>query len=570
MKVVTVVLKVILGIFAAALCVLASYAAWRVIRAHWAAILLFSYLAVGAAMVLVALIAAVRKKGVTPVDVYGVVRRVAAGREWLGPARAVMEQGLSFVVGLTGWPYPLIHGMRHAQYAAAGQLQAAASLSLEGVDVGAATTGLALVVATYAATYLGGGPSVFARAFLVVMVDHTISRHLVCAVGLTKLPVRVRQTLGSPYASFLVILACDFGTLVLGFNGIINWNRGAFASLPDLWAIASGLFTDMFTTAGVKAFLHGQQPRLIDVVVGAAGLLYYTTIVGAALHFQEFKRTDEDYQSLAHKRCLLGEFNDALKLMDKTAARTRPGEIIRAIAYVGVNQFERASNCLTAILHNNGHAPTPDAIFTALTNAATSVSMPSGVFVAFIKHGLRVPVSDERVAFAIQQLPDDAAINQDLLSTLDDAEVSKRAPLARALVLSNLGRLDESRTILDGLTARGVLDEVMRDCLLLTVGIRNPNTTRAQDAAYFEQWTDQYFTSMTRALASVTAADEKTFLLSQLVPVAAFAQMLKSPRTQAWFFVLEDVRRDLRRDPANKDEVEIMERLEALLRDRIP
>jgi len=399
----------------------------------------------------------------------------------------------------------------------------------------------------------------------MVMIVHLISRHVLYAVGLTSLPSRVRTAMGSPYASFVLVLACDYLALILALNGVINWKEGALASRADLWQTAK----ELFTSEKLKGMLSGREPSLVEVLVGSSGLLYYATVFGTVLRFKDFKRTDEDYRSLAQMSCILGHFNEALRLLQNVKTPTREANTLRAVAYLGVDQFERAYQTVKETLRANGKDPSADQIFSALGDALVSVAFPRDRFIAFVKNALKLSIADGRLIAALEQEQVDQAAAEDLLHVVEETALQSRFPLSHALLLQEVGRLVESRAALEKAKPSNPLEEIIRACLVLYAGIRDPATSLSQDAAYFEQWSERYSVAVSGAIARVTDSDERLIAWSQMFSVAITGEKLKSHRAQSWSYLADEVKRAIAADPLRAEVLEALQGMEALAQRRL-
>jgi hypothetical protein len=376
-------------------------------------------------------------------------------------------------------------------------------------------------------------------------------RHASYAVSVVPLPVRLRRTDGNPYVLFLIVAVSDFFSLVLTLNAVINWGTGGLASWDWLSDISKGiLFGSLFDI--LRNLAKGVEPQLRDVLLSVAGVLYARTLLGSAYHFWEFRREDDDYRVIAQARCLLGQYNEALKALGKvrsTEGVTRSTRGLMAAAYLGVNQLDRAWENARQSLDESA-ASSPE-VFSALARLTVAFPFPQDTLIALLERGIGLPASDARVLDAIDQFSLSGARCETMMALFAEPSVADRLPLSYAdlLMMSrDEANIQEARRRLDMAKPQSDVERILQLFLSMFASTAaDPDTTLEQDAVVFNSWSRSYSNQVSDLISAVSKSavsnnDECIILLGRFLLVVLLAERMKSSYEQAWRFTFDQLR----------------------------
>jgi tetratricopeptide (TPR) repeat protein len=195
---------------------------------------------------------------------------------------------------------------------------------------------LIIVSALYGISYLLTVPNDFGKVFLLLMVLGVLLKSISYSVNPVTLTANLRQSLGIPYLNYLVIAIILLATFILSLAG------GLYGVPNVTWEGLVALSIDMHRFQKIYGIFTGEIAELSSYFITLAGFIFYTSVLGTVIKYREFIKTEEDYAKIAQSFLFLGKFNDALLYLDKIKTKDQNSLMFRAVAYIGVNQIQKA------------------------------------------------------------------------------------------------------------------------------------------------------------------------------------------------------------------------------------
>jgi hypothetical protein len=548
-------LRALLVVLAVAVAIVAAYGAWLLFRAYWAPILLFAFLIVGCCSAVLGFFALHRAKRNSLRDSVVITVSQVTARAKISRFRLLLIQILEPIMTASGgWVYFAARGLRGPTD---NITQMAASASLQGAVGRVAPTILVLALCAYLGAYLAPTDVRWERYFLALLAFHTMTRHGLYALALVPLPAQLRRTAGNAYVSFVVIAVCDLATMLLTLNAVLNWNDGQLASPDRFWDIFKGLFfagpSELF-----QKIVKGDQPSIRELVLSGAGGLYGLTIVRTLYRFSEFRRTDEDYQIIAHSCCLLGKYMDALAYLSRVAKLSEAAHGTRAIAHLGIQQIDKAWGDARRVLELQGESPTDERVFFLLVNLVPLIPAPSASRIALLRRGLALKLRDLVIWQAVW-----TAEPGPLLESFKEVFAQSPAaefPLSRVALFMKRQELEQARELLEGIESENPADQLSKSLLDILIRIGDPSTTLTQDRIAFDQWSATCYERLS-GLVSLMKDLDLVLAFGAVVPIYGIAKKLGSPYEQSWLFLLNELQKSLGSSPQAALQIEILDRM---------
>lgn len=564
MKAIKVIFVALLWLVGIGLVLLAGYAAWRVTRRHWAALLFCLFMGLNVIVAAAALVArknAQRAGGREGLLVFS-TDLIAQTR--LARLRLAIERVLGILTVATGsW---LGGFSRTLSMRRSGSNESAIQLGVrsnfEGIAADIPPMGLLLVGIAYLVEYLAPAQTHWVKVFLCVLAVQTILRQITYAVGLTSLPTQLRRTPRQPYLAFLVVAIADLFSFILILNAIINWGQGGVFSVAALRTVFTHFyFSDLASV--VKGIWHGNEPPLRDILVTGTGVLYNSTLLTSLLQFGDFIRKDEDYLYLASGYCTVGRYTEALHALDKIKSPTARSYTLRASAYIGVSRLDKATEECKQVLSLRRVEATPEHLFNILLASALWLPLGPGAYVELIKRGIEVG-SDVELANALNIFVQSGLAPPVALSLFADPGVAQKMPLSYSILLIADKQVSEAQSWLAGIQPTNLPAKILRSYLVLIAATQaNPDTKAEQDKDYFDSWSSKSLTEISDAVSNQSLQGLE--LLSIFAPILAiqlFAKRLHSHYEQPWLFLLEETKKRISTDKVAQEELGVLTGLE--------
>lgn len=568
------ILRLILILAAMALLVIAVYAIWRLARNHWAPLLLAAFLIVGLVIMAFTLAAYRRARRAGGQDAVWLLAGEVQAHTRLARLRLRAERIFSALELLSGMWFGSILQLswralffRGAPTAPEGIVQTTARSSLEGPAAFAAPSGLFLIAIAYGLAYVAPAQRHWVCLFIAVVAVGTTLRHLHYAVGLTSLPTLLRRIRGTPYSSFAIVVLADLLSLVLIWNALLNWRGGELFSRAGTWRVLTLLyFADAWSV--VKGLWSGTEPPLAIVLLTGAGVLYNATLLKALLNFGDFRRTDEDYTSIARAYCAIGRYTDALRTLERVNAPNMDTYTVRVGAYVGVSQLEMAWQNCKLILSLKQIDPTTEKILFMIWGQAMFLPLVPKAYVELLEKFMEVG-NDVSVVNALDSVLPARLTPEAAHPLFDGSDRSKRFPLSFSRLLIGDQKLDEARRLLGELKPESVPEKIFRSYLVLySETIVNKATTKQQDLEYFEHWSREHLDQISKWISG--PLDEfnglqRVLTFGPIFLVHTMAAALQSHYEQSWQFVLDQLKKSMAGDAFARETLVVLGQLERVV-----
>jgi hypothetical protein len=554
------ILRIILICLAIALAILLGYGIWRLLRQYWAPVLLFSHLLVGAIIALGSIVTLYRTRRQWSRDALHMLAREAQSQSIIPRLRDTVTRLLDPLTNFTGgWTVAAYHGLKGAARPRGSLLHVWAEGALAGIVAKFGPATLLTVILAYAIEYLFPTDLYWTKIFLYVTLMHIFLRHVGYLLNVVPLPTQLRRSAGNPYVSFVVLALTDLFSLLLVLHAIMNWQPTEGHNIPDYSAVLV-LCKDFFfgsVSDVISEFMHSGEPKFLQIIVAASGIIYSVTILETAYHFNKFKRTDEDRIAIAGAYCHARRYSEAISALEKCQTVTSDLYMVRASAHLGVNLLNRAWDDVKRILDIEGVQATPAQIFLKAMNCISVFRVPSSAVTGLVKRGIENSIPDLTILAALNNLlmirnenrQDDTWLATSILPLFADVAVAERLPLSHIQLLIQTQSLDDARQRLQIIIPGDGSQKIVYWFQILIVNITDSKTTIEQDAIFFGEWNLKYFTDVSLTISSINAGEIDDavlgLLIGVLVRLTVLSRQLGSDYDQSWQFVLNEIKKSI-------------------------
>lgn len=557
------ILRALLVIVGIGLALLAIYAGWRLIRSHWAALLFFAFIAAGIIFAAAGAIMLSRAQHGLGRDALLLTLPDLLPQSRLAKVRQAAGKFLGVLIAAAGgWVGPLWRAtFKRRGYGNESSVQFAMRSSFEGNVADFAPSALPLVLIAYLVAFLAPGQIFWVKAFLGVLGLQTIFRHLNYAVNLTSLPTILRRSPRQPYTSFLIVAVSDLASLILIFNSILNWSGGHLVVPPELLGVLKRLyFSDLWSV--VKSVWNGKEPPLVDILITGAGVLYNSILLKTLLQVKDFQRTDEDYVSLASGYCGVGRYIEALATLEKIKQQTITTYSVRASAYIGVSQFDKATEECKRILALRGIDATPEHILNTLLSAALWLPLAPGAYLGLVRLSIETG-SDVELANVLNMFVQNGMNVANALALFANGN-DQKLPLSYCTLLIANNQITEAQQWLNSVQINAVSGKIFHAYLVLTAAtLANPNSTAQQDKDFFDNWSQQLLPQVSTWVSSQTLRGlDLLSIFAPILTIQLIARRFQSHYEQSWLFVLEQLKKTIAADKIAQEGIGMITGLE--------
>jgi hypothetical protein len=508
--------QVVLLLLLAAIVVLTVYGLFRLIRPHWEAVLFYTYLLCGLFVCVVGYFSfrKMLKAQQRPSDEIADALNKARSQKTLSRIRRSIANLLEWLSAVFVWPVLLVWGARIGKAVGSRVRDAVAYSRANGwqpqMALYTATLLLAAVILSREGQAGGYDVALIYAGAITVLV-----RNLRYAVDETSLPERLRLEARYPYVAFIVVLLCDLTSLVLAAATMISRDDPAQVGLISMQEAVKGLFTfrNLIDPSAIT------QLSLRQVAVSVAGLIFYVALIGTAIRFKEFRRTDQDYASLAIINCHLAHFDVAADYLRKVVNQSKESAIAGVVASLGVNQIATAAANVKAFRqYQNEPALEPDA-HQVMLECCMIFPIPRHVALEVVRRAIAAGVPDGMLQDSIGLLALAAKVQNDELAGLLANRVSDY-PITCAAVAIVGERYAEARLLLESAKPASALDEIVRLTMLLRAQVSDPATDLNEDGKTCRLWAERDLPTIKSLVDDLTDGRERVVLYAQL----SFAQ----------------------------------------------
>jgi hypothetical protein len=254
----------------------------------------------------------------------------------------------------------------------------------------------------------------------------------------------------------------------------------------------------------------------------------------------DFKRTDEDYVSIAAVRLSLGRAADALAVLDSVRNPSASSLAVRACALLGAGQAAAALDAWRrrSELAEAGSPRTEEELASTLLQGAVSYPFSGPCFVGVLRKYLELRPDPRGASTVVGVLAELGRVSpEELLVELEQAPETARYSLVRAQLQLKQGNLDEAFAAASlHQPTGGALDFVAASTQLLAQ-ILGP-TTPAEDLAALEEWCALKLPSLTKSAPRLADTDDLLLAVSAMGGVDKIAVKLQSSHAEALRYLL--------------------------------
>ena len=193
------------------------------------------------------------------------------------------------------------------------------------------------VTIVYFTSYIFNIPEYSVKLYFMVVAIYLIVFQLSFIVGSGAVAKELRKRNGSTIGKFLIIAFSDFLSLLLVYNGLLYFNADVFIDFNEL-----GLLAKEFVT--FEIFTSFEFNSNIEILLKLNGATFYFIIFKTLFRYNDFIRTEKDYESIAFSLSVTGKYDESLNFIRKTNYPTPKTILISAVNYLGKREYTNSLN----------------------------------------------------------------------------------------------------------------------------------------------------------------------------------------------------------------------------------
>jgi hypothetical protein len=526
--------KILVGLVAVALLVVAVHAAYTRLLPHWVSIAFYTYCSLGLFTLVYGtyvIRADARRRRTTTDQLTEALVEVSRKQDlWarFNRVREAVALGARVVASALVWPVDaalgiLMRGRKTQESARDFTLR----FQLNAAEQYYSLYVLAAVAVLCGLEFRGVHLGMYGSLVLAMLLANATLRHVRYAVDTTHLPAVLRRISEVPYVAFIAIIAADFATIVLVLTALDHSDAMPMLTLGDLRATAHQVLEAEEPLKVIK----GLQLTLHELTVAVVGLLFYLALAKIVTEFKEFARQDEDHLWLAQIDNQLGQFALALRHLDKVKSPTLEARGARAIALLGVNDLKAAEETIDLMLIDQHKERTPEEVFANLWQGCLFAPVPQEVHLAALKRAIELKVSDVFIQDMIGTSVQSSPLVAQNVGTMFPAD-SANYPLTAARLALVRNDMDAAREILKSTKPVNPVDEIVWRVMHVSVLLSDPHSTEAQDMQSFQQWLDENLPVIRELMNKASKPWERVVVFVQLTAILEGAKAGAPARVQ--------------------------------------
>ncbi|MCG2784915.1 MAG: hypothetical protein L6461_07385 [Anaerolineae bacterium] len=516
------------------------------LQAFWLPIFLWGYAIISVIFFLFLLLAVLVANSLNPLNndlgIHNFINNVLVPkREKLRGAAIVfvttLADSLIWPVPLLTIPFIVIKYVRLFGNSSMRRMPLQAYLLLNPYDVIRVYATLLLI----ASVIIVGG-AYLPNSVMLIFIAHVLLRLLGHCISSEELSERLKKSLVNPYVNFLLIAGGIFSITILSLSGYIY---GLQNISPGILLQVARQLLDFSWLSKIEDIL-GNRLMPNDYFIGVSSILLGIAGLTSIFSWKEFRRTNEDYHSIAHKLLIMGKYNDALKWLDKIKSPQVETSQLQVVAYIGVNQIDKAKDILAEL--NKGC--NEEEIYKLLIEKAYLYSFNPRIIGTLIDSYIDEQPNETELLIMLINLMPNMFIGlspkekaQEFVNLLEKKEAQKEYPLVYADMLRKAVRFDEARAILLALpeyndSARNAI----RRLSLLYINLLNPEQS-------IETWMDEHADVFIRQAAEVADkgnSSDKAAIFILLMPIEKILkEELSHERSEEFSYILSQLQKDV-------------------------
>lgn len=402
-----------------------------------------------------------------------------------------------------------------------------------------------MTVVGYALTLAGWIPF-FYLPFLLAATFSTLTL-LAFTIGPASFPEQLRRAPGNPHLN-LLRLAATIGTTVLVSSLALRYTT----HVPEPRQILA-LLLELTPGNALRTLFSLPRLSLLQVQMSITGLLLVSSLLTGIWKVKDYRREDRDFEQIAESLVRFAVPSEAVQWLAKIRNPSQNSCVVSVVAYLGVNQLDRALQAAKMALALKPEHPLTAEPFAFAAFSVIHYPIPKHVIREMMSRWVREGGGDAQMLLVLSALVALDRYPQGEVGTLFvDANVRKRFPLAYAGALLTLERADTARRVLQRTAAHTPLDAAIKEFLQLMATLSGSPTGRENPVIFINRW-------LTRNAARFDAlAGELPQELDRLISfglssiVTSLCKEIAPERVEEWRFIATRQRESLQTEETRK------------------
>lgn len=507
----------------------------------WLGTLFYGYLIIGllSVTILARLIKNLIKKRKTEASrfsrllIVSILVEMISRNRWYKKAIAVLALPAPLIVALTAWPSLVIYRiLNRDSQPAPDVLQFEVNSDFYSFETFASGYTLFFVVILYFNVYFHGGfIGKYTLILLIMLLAQTTSRDLAYMCRPQSLPVELRRATRYAYLTFASITAMDFVTLSLCISALTIGG----STLSGL--LSAGL--DLLTLSKAKAIFSNHQVKTVDLVQALVSVIFYMSLFRTLSKVKDFRRTDDDYRSIAYNYLVRGKYNQALSTIVKIRNPVAVTFFWKGASLLGVRQFSKALEAMKKYFDLSSLDASDDAIYSLLLVAFTLIPYNKAIGLKLIDEGMRARVSDICMVGAIGTVDGFAECSEEVASRFSETNVRELYPISTASALLYNKQYSEILPVVSSINATtpfGAMAAALLGIYGLLLGSGIPGSDLAMSLS---TWADKLLPIISDVIPLLQSDFEKAFVATHMRLLSIVCRVLIPDRVEEFVFLAD-------------------------------
>jgi hypothetical protein len=473
------------------------------------------------------------------------IAQVSHQSNWLSVVRGRLATTALFISFILVWPATIIAGFwsySAEKKDANKSMYHSFLVTGDTVEVRIQILVLVMTLSVYVLSLFTSPPSYFTTTWLGTLLVYVILRLLYYLMNTTSLPAIIRRQSGNPVIKFFTITGALYIIWVLTFYGLTYGTNGIQTNMLAEVGVAIVESEPFAIWNTVQELLQNQHITLLELLRVFTGLLFFLTLLDAILHWGEFVRSDEDFRVIACKQLLLGRYNAALSWFDRIKLMTVNDLALKAGAYLGLNQIERAIDFLKRALSARGESESlENKAVIMLLSTSVNLLVPEPVIVKVIARYLKSDGPDWLLAMLAYTLVTQKCLREATLDhLLKNPDLDDKYPLTHATNLIIRKEYAEAANHLAPRTSSEPIEEIVRRVWILYAG-SIPMENKEEGVQFLNGWAEENLDNITAFSKNLSDDDQRQTAVGLLRMVQVISQRFDAGYEEQCGYIINEI-----------------------------
>lgn len=347
-------------------------------------------------------------------------------------------------------------------------------------------------------------------------------RHLSFLICTPSLPIILKEYPGTPQLRFFMIAAADLLSVILLLTAIVHWDSLSTAS----YTLIPGVLKNILTFKGFFSIFQSEKYNLEKLVNFISVFLYTAFFFKNLFQRKEFKRTPEDFATLAAYYISINDYDKTRTCLLNTNSNDIRAIIVSCMYFIGLNNFQKAYEKAGKLLSHIGEEETESKTFEIMIGFSFFLNLSEKSAMEILNLGVSKRIDDITLlsgAINFINRMDNDAYNS-LLSFVLDRENNDEYPLTLAGILIHLGRFKQGKQILNELRPVQTIEMVCKHCLLFSTCFESKNISIEKFEAECFNWADESLPVILEVVPTIEDTSQIRWVYSQIKGVSSICQ----------------------------------------------